>query len=157
LKRYVIDASVAVKWIVLEKSSNIARQVLASEGDDSHNHFAIPNIRIAPALLPLEVHYTLAKKFIRKEVSLDQLVRCIPAILEVIDEVIPLDNALLEKAAAFSFRWALEGKSLDDLRPFGIYDCIYIAVASQFDATLVTADIEQNKLARLLDVNTILI
>jgi predicted nucleic acid-binding protein len=157
LKQYVVDASVAVKWIVQEEKSLIARQLLAKEGDDFSNFFVIPNIRIAPALLPLEVHYTVAKKFIRKEVSLDQLVCCISAILEVIDEVIPLDNALLEKAAAFSFGWALEGKPLDDVRPFGIYDCIYIAVASQFGATLVTSDKEQNKLARLLDVETILI
>ncbi|MBI2206654.1 MAG: type II toxin-antitoxin system VapC family toxin [Candidatus Rokubacteria bacterium] len=114
---WVIDASIAVKWVIPEVLSERA-DLLRAGGDDL----------IAPDLLLVEVANALWKKTSRREIS--------PA----------------EADAAFGL---LQHSGLD-LRPTApvltpalqlarrlahpVYDCVYLALAAQERATLVTAD-----------------
>ena len=153
--RYVVDASVAVKWFLDERDSDVARLLLE---DDPRPHFFAPYEILAPAILPIEVRYVLGKQFNKGAISLEMLVMSLSIMRKIFGSFAPIDDDLLEKASALSFRLS-DGPitHLDNVPTFGIYDCLYIALALQCDAELVTADRKQAELAQHHDVTTRLI
>ncbi len=116
--RLVVDASVAVKWLVEEEDSDAADRLL----DGSHELFA-------PGLMASEVGNALWRKVRMGELERSHAGALAAAIPEMAvrwmrdDEVGP-DAVRLSLA-------------LD--RP--VYDCVYLALAHRLGATLVTADI----------------
>lgn len=112
----VIDASVAVKWFLTEDRSDQARALASEIG------------LAAPATILLEIFNALSIA-VRKE-------RAVPETLDVAEhrlagigwELMPIEP-YFQRAAR-----------LARMLPHPIFDCIYLAVADERDATLVTAD-----------------
>lgn len=115
--RLVIDASVAVKWLIEEEGSDAARR-LAASGEDMH----------APRLMASEVANALWRKARLGEIDHGRARASIAAIPEMpvlwnADETLSVD----------ALRFAL---TLDR----AVYDCVYLALARRIDGRLVTAD-----------------
>ena len=116
--RLVVDASVAVKWLVEEENSDVADMLL----DGRHE-------LIAPRLMVSEVGNALWRKVRMGEIERSHagaLAAAIPqmAVSWAEDEGVCPDAVRLSLA-------------LD--RP--VYDCVYLALAHRMGATLVTADV----------------
>jgi predicted nucleic acid-binding protein len=111
----VIDASVAIKWVIEEHGTREALTL--------HRHRLF-----APDLLMAECANVLWKKARRKELSADEA-RLAAGLLQRADvELLPM-RPLLESATALAI--ALDHPA---------YDCIYLALAGSLSCDLVTAD-----------------
>lgn len=121
---WVVDASVAVKWVVPETLSENATRILASEED-----------LIAPDLLLVEATNALWKKTARGELSSSEAARVLDVLLSsglVIRPTRPLLNRALTLAGRLGHP---------------VYDCVYLALAEHERAMLITGD--ERLLARL--------
>ncbi len=114
--RFVVDASVAIKWIVDEADSDRADLL---QGTDM----------VAPALLRIEAANVLGAIAGRQALSEGRAIELF-LLLQTAPVVIVDHDELLE-------RHALE-LALALRHP--IYDCIYLALAERLDRRLVTAD-----------------
>ena len=113
----VIDASVAVKWIVAEEHEDAAEALL------------LPGIRrIAPDFLVVEVGNVMCSKIMNGRVDPSQAKLGIRFVRESIDQFVS-DGALVDRALDIAA----------DLN-HAIYDCLYIACAEQMQGQLITAD-----------------
>jgi len=115
--RFVVDASVAVKWLITEPDSDIARELAASD-EDLH----------APRLMASEVANALWRKARLGEVECGD----IGAMLAWVPEM-PVRWNADEAVGADAARLAL---ALDH----PVYDCVYLALAHRIGARVVTAD-----------------
>lgn len=116
--RLVVDASVAVKWLVVEEGSDAADRLL--EGDhDLH----------APRLLASEVANALWRK-----ARLTEIDRSVVGVLTAAVSEMALHWFDDERVCSDAVRLAL---ALDT----PVYDCVYLALAHRIDARLVTADV----------------
>ena len=113
----IVDASVALKWLVDEDHSDVARALLGRVD------------LMAPTLIHAEVGNAIWKKRRRGEFSDEADLASLPgrlaSILPTIDETPMMDRALT---------LAIE-------MDHPIYDCVYLAVAAALDQDLVTADL----------------
>lgn len=119
MTRVVVDASVAVKWLVDEEQRLAALRLLQ---DESELH--------APRVLAAEVANTLWQKMVRGEIA--------PAAAGILADYLlglPLYWANDEEVIADAVRMSIE---LDH----PAYDCMYLALAHQLGARLVTADLK---------------
>jgi len=128
MKRYVIDASVAVKWYIPEPLSDLAGRYLKELRERKA-------VLTSPDLIIAEIGNVVWKKLKNEELSLeesrliaDALSASFPAVLCPTSGMLP---AALEIAAA------------TDLT---VYDSLYLALAASREAALVTAD---KKLAQI--------
>lgn len=112
----VIDASVAIKWVVEEEDS--AKAVLLIDG---------PSLS-APDLLMPECANILWKKTRRGELSRDEALLAIELLVRADIELVPT-RALASAATALSL-------NLDH----PAYDCMYLALAVERGDVFVTAD-----------------
>lgn len=115
--KLVIDASIAVKWIVDEADHDLARGLLARFSD-----------LYAPDFLLAEVGNVLWKKTRSGQLSGEQARRGLASMSSYFTELSP-SAAYVEQALALATR-------LDH----PIYDCLYAACAERLAATFVTAD-----------------
>ena len=115
--RFVVDASVAVKWLVAEDDADVAQE-LATSGHDLH----------APRLMASEVANAIWRKARTGEIER----RAAGILLADVPEM-PVRWGADELVSAEAVRLAL---ALD--RP--IYDCVYLALAHRIDAIMLTAD-----------------
>ncbi|MDE0275073.1 MAG: type II toxin-antitoxin system VapC family toxin [Defluviicoccus sp.] len=115
--RFVVDASVAVKWLVAEVDADVAEE-LATSGHDLH----------APRLMASEVANALWRKARTGEIE-----RRAAGILLADVQDMPVRWGADEILSANAARLAL---ALDH----PIYDCVYLALAHRIGATVVTAD-----------------
>ena len=115
--RVVVDASVAVKWLVAEDGSDAADRLL-TDGDDLY----------APRLMASEVANALWRK-----VRLGEIERGQAGVLTAAVSEMPVRWSADETVCADAVRLAL---ALD--RP--VYDCMYLALAHRLGARMVTAD-----------------
>jgi len=115
-RNFVVDASVAMKWIVAEEDSGKAELLQGSD-------------MVAPALLRIEAGNLLRTLTAKGEISLDR----------AIDLFLFLQTApvTIIDADEFLERRALE---LAQSLQHPIYDCFYLALAERMDRTLITAD-----------------
>ena len=121
---WVVDASVAVKWVIPEVLSDLADRVRDGAEDV-----------LAPDLLLVEVANALWRKTSAREISAREA-----------------DGAFdLVRRSGIDLRPAgpLLPRAMDLARRLGhpVYDCVYLALAEREEATLVTAD--QRLLRRL--------
>ena len=110
----IVDASVAIKWLVVEENSDLANQLVA-RGD-----------LIAPDLIASEIANAMWKKFQRKELS--GLPSGLATIIDVFDRIEPSARFIVQAAEL-----ALELKH-------PAYDCFYLALAQATGQKIVTAD-----------------
>lgn len=112
----VVDASVAIKWVVWEEHAATARRVLRARE------------LLAPHLLWAEVGNTLWKRHRRKEASLEVTRRQLADVRRL-------------PVRAFD-HWPLVPGALDLAVALGqtVYDCLYLALAEEEDGVVVTAD-----------------
>lgn len=112
---FVIDASVAIKWVVEEPGT---QQALA----------LLPHRLLAPDLLVAECANILWKKVRRGEISAAEAALAARLLARADVDLMPM-RPLLEQATRFAI--ALDHPA---------YDCVYLALADVSDCTFVTAD-----------------
>lgn len=120
----VVDASVAVKWVIPEELSDQAES-LRGRADRL----------LAPDLLLPEAANALWKKLLRREITTREAAQALDLLMTSGLDLRP-SGPLLGRALTLAQR----------LR-HPVYDCIYVALAQAEGATLVTAD--QRLLARI--------
>ena len=115
--RFVVDASVAVKWLVAEDDADIADR-LAASGQELH----------APRLMASETANVLWRKARVGEIERAEAGAAMASLSDM--PVLWSDD---ETVGADALRLAL---ALDH----PVYDCIYLALAHRIGARVVTAD-----------------
>jgi predicted nucleic acid-binding protein len=133
----VVDASVAVRWIVPERGSERAAALLRR------------SFRwIAPRLLLTEVASALRRKVVEGELSTE-------VALEALDVLMTGPGGAIELAAdetvmplALTLALSLQHK---------LPDCVYLALAERSGADLVTADGRLDQIARVRGIPTTLV
>ena len=118
----VVDASLAVKWLVEEDDSDKAHAVLQS-------WVAQDITRIAPHLMPFEVANALHRRVLRGELNVGDSLRMITRLLA--------SRLDLHHSPGLQAR-ALELAS--QLNQGAAYDAHYLALAEEFGCELWTAD-----------------
>ena len=118
----VVDASLAVKWLVDEDDSDKAHAVL--ESWVTHDV-----TRIAPYLMPFEVANVLHRRVVRGELSVSNGARMMTRLLG--------SRLELHQSTGLHVR-ALELAS--QLSQGAVYDAHYLALAEEFGCELWTAD-----------------
>ena len=113
---FVIDTSVAIKWIIDEEGSDDADLLRSAD-------------MAAPALLRIEAGNVLRTITARQDVSADDAIQ-----LFVLLQTAPV--AIVDADEALELR-ALE-LALELQHP--VYDCVYLALAERMDRRLITAD-----------------
>ena len=115
--RLVIDASVAVKWLIAEPDSETANRLLDGE-HELH----------APRLMLYEVSNALWVKGRRRRIELNEAV------------------LLAEHMLSFPVHWDDDWQTMPGTVELALalghpaYDCVYLSLAQRINATLVTAD-----------------
>ena len=125
----VVDASVAAKWFIPEPGSEAAAALLAT-----------PHEFVAPRLLQLELHSVFLKKLRRGMIDSDLAQQALRELELAIVAFRPTEE-LLDDAWRIAVRF---GGS--------IYDAIYMALARELDAYLVSADESLIRVAQAADV-----
>jgi predicted nucleic acid-binding protein len=113
----VLDASVAVKWVLPEDGSEQAAAIRGQDDD-----------LIAPSLVCAEIGSAIWRAAVRGDVPAAEAFRTLRLAMSHYQRVIPLEE-LANRAIEMAIR----------LR-HPIYDCFYLALAEREDSTLVTAD-----------------
>ncbi len=119
--KYVLDASIAVKWVLPESDSSLAKslrdRILSGDID-----------AVAPDTFLVEVAHALTRAERRGTIPAGQ------ASFGV--RLISLDGPNLHPYVPLLPR-AVE---LSSMKRIGVYDCLYVALAEELDCELVTAD-----------------
>lgn len=127
---WIVDASVAVKWVVEEEFSDAAR-LLAGEA------------LYAPDLLYIECANILWKKAMKGDLTPSEAARALSELRTSPVKII-VSAPVLERALAMA-----------EVLRHPVYDCVYLALAAEKKMPLVTADerlvrvVAQRKLARV--------
>ena len=113
----IVDASVAVKWVLRESDSDIARTIAAGD------------MRLlAPDLIILELANALRKAVSAQSITRDYAVQSLAGIRRVFDPLITIADFIDEAISL----------AIDLKHP--IYDCVYLVTSRRLGAPLVTAD-----------------
>ncbi|MBI2807559.1 MAG: type II toxin-antitoxin system VapC family toxin [Planctomycetes bacterium] len=118
---YVVDASVAVKWVLKEIDSDKA--------DALRNAFrsAVHDL-ISPSVFTIEAAHALTRAERQKRIAVGEARKLLIDVLTTPPRIVPFESLLLQ---------ALDISS--NMR-IGVYDCLYVALAEQVKCELVTAD-----------------
>lgn len=111
----IVDASVAVKWVVHEKGSEAAAALLG-------RHLA------APDLLASEAANALWRRVKTAELTAAEVIERVEALRRA-----PLELVASEELIGSAIRLAVE-------LGHPVYDCLYLALATARDCPLITAD-----------------
>ena len=126
----VVDASLAVKWLVEEEYSDNAHAALQSWVDRDIT-------RVAPYFMPFEVANALHRRMLCGELSVENSIRMIARLLG--------SNLELRQPAGLHAR-ALQ--LANDLNQNAVYDAHYLALAEIIGCELWTADERMYRVAR---------
>ncbi len=121
----VVDASVAVKWVLPEQGAERAARLQEEAGDF-----------IAPAIIVPEIASAIWKRVRRKEMGLLDAVSALQIATALVGRLYPTED-LAPEALELAVRF-----------DHAVYDCFYLALADREGAVIVTADNEQFQLAR---------
>jgi predicted nucleic acid-binding protein len=126
--KYVLDSSVAFKWVVLEAWADKARSLRDEFRQGLHE-------LIAPDIFPVEVAHSLTRA--------ERQGRVTPP-----DASILLADVLLTAPRYFPYLPLLsQALTISSRARIGVYDCLYVALAQQEGCELLTAD---DRLIRVL-------
>ncbi|MEI8014123.1 MAG: type II toxin-antitoxin system VapC family toxin [Nitrospira sp.] len=117
MNRYVVDASVAIKWFLPEIHSEAALRV----------HRSRYRLHV-PAFITMELGNVLAKKIRRGELTRAEG----DMILKELKHL-PLQRHADERLFAAAYQLAVDTQR-------SVYDCLYLALAEAVDGIMVTAD-----------------
>jgi predicted nucleic acid-binding protein len=117
MSRFVVDACVAVKWVVTEEHSDAALRFLM-KGD----------ALVVPDLFFPEIGNVFCKKCRQGELSLEDAKSALRDLLAISLEVHPTQSLVVE-SLGMSSRWGCS-----------VYDGVYLALAARQGCSLVTAD-----------------
>ena len=117
----VVDASVAVKWLFEEPDSERAEALLASAGEDRLK-------LVAPTILPAEVANALWKRMRRGDMDRRKTLETGQRFDDICPLLLPIED-LVQRALELA---------IDSRHP--VYDCLYVALAEELSADLITAD-----------------
>lgn len=118
----VVDASLAVKWLIKEEGTDKALAILRAWHEEEVT-------LVAPHLLPFEVANALHRKVFRGQLSVGDSIRLITQLIG--------SRLELHQVAGLHAR-ALELAS--ELQQGAVYDAHYLALAEEFSCELWTAD-----------------
>jgi predicted nucleic acid-binding protein len=118
----VVDASVAVKWLFDEPDSEKAEALLASAGEEDDLKL------VAPAILPAEVANALWKRMRRGDMDRLKTLETGQRFEGICPLLLPIED-LVHRALELA---------IDSRHP--VYDCLYVALAEELHADLITAD-----------------
>jgi predicted nucleic acid-binding protein len=113
----IVDASVAVKWVIPEPLSTEADRLLVSDDE-----------LMAPGLLRVEAANALWKKVLRKELGAREAASALRVIVDGGVSFVP-SAPLVEPALQMALRLG-----------HPVYDCVYLALAEREGGRVVTAD-----------------
>jgi predicted nucleic acid-binding protein len=119
--KYVIDSSVAFKWVVPEPYSDKALRLRADFENNIHD-------LLSPDVFPIEVGHALTRAERQKRIPVGTAVSLLTDVLRTLPS--------LHASIAFILR-ACEISSLEHV---GMYDCLYVALSEREQCQLVTAD-----------------
>jgi predicted nucleic acid-binding protein len=119
--KYVLDCNVAVKWVLVEASTDKARLLRGEFQNGIHE-------LLAPDLFPVEVAHGLAKAERRRIISQGDADKLLTNVLSTPPRL-HLYLPLLKRALDIASQARI-----------GVYDCLYIALAEREGCELVTAD-----------------
>ncbi len=117
----VVDASVAVKWLFEEPDSERAEALLASAGEDDLK-------LVAPTILPAEVANALWKRMRRGDMDRRKTLATGQRFEDICPLLLPIED-LVHRALELA---------IGSRHP--VYDCLYVALAEELPADLITAD-----------------
>ena len=112
----VVDASVALKWVLLEPGSDAAAKLRDED-------------LLAPSLWRLEVASALWKRAKRGDITVPQALERMDALAQAPVATSPLEDDL---SVALALAATLDHP---------VYDCLYLALAARNDTHVVTADV----------------
>lgn len=113
---FVVDTSVAIKWVIEEEGSDTAERLQDTD-------------MVAPALFRIEAANVLRTLAMREAISARQALDLFTFLQGAPVTIIDADEALEHRALELAL----------DLR-HPVYDCVYLAVGERMNRTLVTAD-----------------
>lgn len=125
--KYVLDASVALKWVLPEPDS--AKAVALR--DDFRNQI---HELLAPDIFPVEITHALTRTERQGRIAIGESGQHLADILTTLPDLHP-PLPLLPRACELSSAMRI-----------GVYDCLYLALAEREGCELVTAD---SKLVKL--------
>ena len=118
MSTFIVDASVAVKWVLRETNSDRATALAASNA-----------LLLAPDILVVEVANALRKAVSAARVPRSYAENALAGLRTLFDPLIA-SNDLIDEAFA---------RAIELRHP--IYDCIYLTASRRLSAPLITADI----------------
>ena len=136
--RIVVDGSVAAKWYFAEPGHEAADRVLAARIAGEHE-------LLAPDLIVPEFVNVLWKRVRRQE--------CSRAAAQVVLELWEVDRPSLVASSDLATQAFELATALDQ----SVYDCLYLALALEIEAPLVTADRQLARAARSVSAQVELI
>ena len=119
--RYVLDASVAFKWAIIEADTVKARQLRNDYRNGVHTF-------IAPDFFPVEVAHSLTRAERQRRITPAEGVR---AFLDISQTLPQLFSSIPVLARAYA---------LSSQARSGVYDCVYVALAEREGCPFITAD-----------------
>ncbi len=119
--KYILDASVAVKWALQEIDS---AQAIALREDVRNQRCEL----LVPDSFPVEIAHALTRAERRGLISQGEALTLLADILSVPLDIRPY-LPFLNRAVELASLWRI-----------GVYDCLYVALAEQEQCELVTAD-----------------
>ena len=117
MSRFVVDASVAMKWLVPEPHSDVAEHLL----DPAH-------VLLAPDLLYAEIGNVLWRRVNRRELQANEAPLLLNGLRQV-ELILTATPDLVDAALGLALRAHCT-----------VYDAVYLALAIHDDSRLVTAD-----------------
>ena len=133
----VVDASVAVRWVVPEQGSEHAVALLRE------------SFRwLAPRLMLIEVASALRRKVVEGELSTEVALEALDVLMAELGGAIELAADESVMPLALTLALSLEHK---------LPDCVYLALAERTGADLVTADRQLDRIARDRGIPTTLV
>jgi predicted nucleic acid-binding protein len=126
--KYILDASVALKWVLPENNSGKAIELQEAFEKGGHE-------LLAPDTFPIEVAHALTRAERKGALRPGEAISRLSRVLATSPDIYPY-LPLLPRAVELSSQFRI-----------GVYDCLYVALAEREGCELVTAD---EKLAKAL-------
>ena len=120
--KYVLDSSVAVKWVVREAESDKADRLRLAYQNGIHE-------LVSPDILTVEVAHALTRAERQARITVGQALLLLADVLTTAPLFHPF-RPLLARATEISSSMRI-----------GVYDCIYVALAEQESCEFITADV----------------